>query len=197
MNKYILKLNCLKRLFVLMAMAVSLSTVFAQSTTSGSLFEPVDSDFKAHYMGNVEGGIRFPGKNYDDEAGMVAITTTHGVLIKPYLFIGAGVGAWVKYYEGYSGKSADVSMMYFVDFKGFLPLKGRFRPFVDLKFGGVEYDRLILSPTAGCKYLWGESRQRGVYLSIGSDYLFSRPAADHWGSIDGWTGFSLNLGIDF
>lgn len=154
------------------------------------------SQFKIQYMGNVEAGHVFLWENFKSTApgfvthkgssGIVTLSTTHGVKLKPYLFTGLGVGAWFGYYSG----GATLRLPIYANVRASIPNR-RFRLFIDLKAGHnfVDYNLSFIGPSIGCKFAWGN--KGGVYLSAGTNYIINHNYSNSW------DGLNLKIGFDF
>lgn len=146
--------------------------------------------FRMHYMGNVEVGNLFPWDHFmNNSSGIASITTTHGVVIKPWLYAGLGTGFWLVYsHDGIAG-----GFPLFADIRLTYPI-AKWRPFLDVKIGsfvgGSGFSHFIIQPSVGLKYAVKDTF--GVYLSFSTlnSFLLSS------GSVKS-AGLSINLGFDF
>ena len=135
-----------------------------------------------------------------EDAFGILITTTHGVQINPYIYVGGGLGVY------YDLDIEDVGVPIYADFK-VNALKGRISPVLDVRLGysagGVS--GLYASVMPGCQfYLKGK---KGLTLSLGFEYLGSaEDSYSYYG--DGWytytstedypvMGCSIKLAFDF
>lgn len=153
-----------------------------------------NKDFKMHYMGNVEAGNIFPWKDFlNNSSGVATLTTTHGVVLKPWLYTGIGSGLWIVYSHDGTG----VGLPIFADVRFTYPNKS-WRPFVDIKAGayigafiwGSGYSHFQFQPSVGLKYAIKDTF--GIYLSLGALTHFASTSSNSFPQ-----GLSLNLGFDF
>ena len=81
----------------------------------------------------------------------VALSSTHGVQIIPYLFVGAGVG--FNYYH----ESELWNMPFYADVRSNV-LKGKVTPFVDFRIGYSvgNVAGFYMSSTIGCDFVFGK-----------------------------------------
>lgn len=116
----------------------------------------------------------------------VEFSTSHGCLINPYIYVGAGVG--VHYFYNVFDSSA-VSVPIFADFRGNF-LQGELKPFVNFRIGYsvADTDGLYLSPSVGVSF-------KRFDISVGYSYQ-STPIV--WGEWDETSAIyykdSVNLG---
>lgn len=142
------------------------------------------TEFKVSYMGTVEAGHIFPWSHFLRVThGMVSLTTTHGVRIKPWLFTGAGLGTLMTYHKNGIG----LTFPLYLNGRFTLPKK-HFRPFFDFKFGIASFRYPFLNPSIGYKYAWG--KKGGIRLSLGVNFSTSY-------SFKKYNGVSANIGFDF
>ena len=94
------------------------------------------------YMGMVDFGYSIDVSG--TSAGRAEISTSHGCLAIPYLYLGAGVG--FQYYHSESLFSIPI----FADFRGY-PKRGDYKPFFNFRIGYAAGDitGLYLSPSVG------------------------------------------------
>ncbi|MBO5720562.1 MAG: hypothetical protein J6R61_03420 [Bacteroidales bacterium] len=136
------------------------------------------------------------GVGYRGE-GRISMSTTHGVQIIPYLYIGAGLG--FKYYH-YSGS---MGLPLYADIRANF-LKGRITPFLDFRAGYSFLDDwgAYVSPTVGCNFGYG--RKAGFSVALG--YEFQKAEFYHYDyygggysytSYENCGGFVIKVGVDF
>ena len=166
---------------------ISILSLFSISFAIRSIAEDkVDykSEFKPSYMGTVEAGHIFPWSHFLRVThGMVSLTTSHGVLLKPWLFAGAGLGALTFYHKDAIGFKFPI----FLNGRLTFPIK-HFRPFFDLKSGVILPHYIFFNPVIGYKFAWG--KKGGVRLSLGAYIFTSR-------SFEKYNGIQATLGFDF
>ena len=99
---------------------------------------------KPSYMGMVDLGYSIGVGAM--AAGRVEISTSHGCLIIPYLYIGGGVG--LQYYHSARARAFNIPI--FADFRGY-PSKGNIKPFLNFRIGYSvgDFNGLYLSPSIG------------------------------------------------
>lgn len=97
---------------------------------------------KPSYMGMVDLGYSIDVRGMS--AGRVEVSTSHGCLIMPYLYVGGGVG--FQYYHSASAFNIPI----FADFRGY-PIIGNIKPFLNFRIGYSVGDMkgLYLSPSIG------------------------------------------------
>lgn len=147
---------------------------------------------RIHYMGNIEGGNLFPWQDFmNNSSGLATLNTSHGVVIKPWLYTGLGVGIWFVYaHEGIG-----LALPAFADVRFTYPNR-KWRPFADLKIGtfvgGDALNHFLINPSVGIKYAIKDTF--GIYLSAGTmGYYHTR-----YSDIRSFSqGLSFNLGFDF
>lgn len=122
------------------AVSAQFSNTGRKSSGSGNY------DGESGYRGFVEAGYTLG--TGDNSADRIALFTSHGYQMNPYVFVGAGAG--VNYY--YDGEMWSVPI--FADARGTLPLDGSFTPFLDIKIGysAVDVSGFYFAPSVGCKY---------------------------------------------
>lgn len=186
------------KIFFIKRTPVLIAAIFiaAITTVKASASNPEESGtektgYHIHYMGNIEGGNMFPWEGFmKDSSGMASLTTTHGVVIKPWLYTGLGTGFWFLYsHDGIAG-----ALPIFADVRFTYPNK-RWRPFVDLKIGSflsgnIISEYFLLIPSVGIKFAIKDTF--GVYLSAGTMGHFAKDMPARVSE-----GLSLNLGFDF
>lgn len=172
--------------FIITASASESDSFLNSNSNNLTLDNTTDSNLHIKYMGNIEAGHIFLWDNFlNNTSGIVTLTTTQGVRITPYLYAGAGTGAWLAYYSG--GLSLWIPI--FANARATLPT-GKFSPFFDLKIGHLlsASSTSFISPAIGYKFSWGE--KGGVYLALGSNFLFNKFGSQ-------WDGLNVKLGFDF
>lgn len=132
----------------------------------------------------------FPWESFmNNSAGIATLTTTHGVVVRPWLYTGFGTGFWLLY--AHEGIAAGLPV--FVDARLTYPNR-RWRPFVDLKagtfIGGETLTHFLIMPSVGLKFAIKDTF--GIYLSIGTMGHFSSQFDSKISE-----GLSLKLGFDF
>lgn len=97
---------------------------------------------KPSYMGIVDVGYSVDTRGVG--AGRVELSTSHGCLIIPYLYVGGGVG--FQYYHSASLFNIPI----FADFRGYA-MKGDIKPFLNIRIGYSvgDIDGLYFSPSVG------------------------------------------------
>lgn len=133
------------------------------------------------YKGFFDFGYTF-GVGYSDGTGRLAISTTHGAQINPYIFLGVGMGVnYYTYLQTYG-------IPFYVDARANL-LKGKMTPFIDFRVGYSvgDFRGLYLTPSFGGNFGFG--RKNGVSLALGYElqrlYMLNT------------SGISLKLGVNF
>lgn len=106
------------------------------------------------YTGRARGyrGFVEAGGNFDlDANGAFTISTTHGYMFNPYIFLGAGLNYhYYDAYDTYDGHDVYHCLQFYADFKAYMT-KNRFAPFVDVKLGSSTdiYDETFVFFGAG------------------------------------------------
>lgn len=87
---------------------------------------------KVYYSGMVDVGL---GGEIFSESFSMSVSTTHGIHISDYFFVGAELGYsyWHPYYKIYD--YGVHSITYLLDLRVYMA-RGKFRPYLDLKVGG-------------------------------------------------------------
>lgn len=167
---------------IIVSITILFSTIFnaqAEVITDGIKKKSHDQ-FEIHYMGNVEAGYVFPWDGFmHDSSGMVMLTTTHGVVVTPWLYVGGGIGVCMAFDHDALGFVSPI----YGDLRFTYPNR-HWRPFADLKIG-TQSGNWFVNPSLGIKYAIKDTF--GIYLSAGTLTYFT------YGSV----GLSLNLGFDF
>lgn len=185
MKKFIIRLVCI----LMVVCAVCMADNTAKASTNAST-ELSDSYFKIHYMGTVDGGNIFPWKNFmNSSSGIATLTTTHGVVIKPWLYTGIGVGAWLEYCHN----GVVLGYPVFADVRLTYP-NSKWRPFFNFRMGvftgGDYHAQFQVQPSLGIKYSFKDTF--GIFLRVGTTNRFR---SDYSASLT--EGLSLSLGFDF
>ena len=146
---------------------------------------PIDSP-TPRYEGGLAPAVSFGLNGFGTSVG---ISTTHGCLINPYLYVGAGLGF------NYFTAGQDKSLPVFGDIRTYF-LRGDLKPYLNIRAG---YDALLrgayFSPSAGVRY-------RALDFSVGyvmnrTDILYYSPWL-FWGISRGTvSSLSLNFGVRF
>lgn len=133
---------------------------------------------KPSYMGMVDVGYSVDTRGVG--AGRVEVSTSHGCLLIPYLYLGAGVG--FQYYHSASAFNIPI----FANFRGY-PMKGDIKPFLDLRIGYSvgDIDGLYFSPSVGVSL-------KRFDLSIG--YTMQKATVYDYDSYYGYDYYSVNFG---
>lgn len=183
----------IKKYFVAIAWLICLIATPVCMKAQDTDAESVNQQFKLHYMGNVECGNVFPWENFmNSSSGFASLTTTHGVVIKPWLYTGLGAGFEFFYCHDGIG----IGCPLFADVRFTYPNK-KWRPFVNIRAGVYSNTMLDagnlslyfqLRPSVGIKYAFKDTF--GCYLSFGAMNSFI--VSSSIGS-----GLSINLGFDF
>ncbi|MCF0199650.1 MAG: hypothetical protein HUK02_10070, partial [Bacteroidaceae bacterium] len=113
-----------------------------------------------NYKGFVEAGYGFGVGKYwgDTKQGRVALFTSHGIEINPYIFVGTGVGIEVA---THNPVYFNMVIPIFVDMRLKLPLKAS--PYFDLRIGdmigvGDSNHGLYLCPSVGYRFEIGKNK---------------------------------------
>ncbi len=114
-----------------------------QKGRAGSIGFPYQqTPTKPFYMGTADFGYSIDVRGMS--AGRVEISTSHGCLIIPHLYIGGGIG--IQYYH--SAKAFNIPL--FADFRGYT-MKGENKPYLNFRIGYSwgDLEGLYLSPSFG------------------------------------------------
>lgn len=176
------------RIYAVICILMQTSTINAKDNHGDAMTSVNSGDI--HYMGNIEAGNMFPFQDFlDNSSGIATLTTTHGVVIKPWLYTGLGAGFWF----GYAKEGFGIILPMYADVRLTYPNR-RWRPFFDMRmgtlWGGEPIHHFLLQPSVGIKFAIKDTF--GIYLSVGTIAHFSKR--------DGTSiaeGLSLNLGFDF
>lgn len=141
---------------------------------------------KPSYMGMVDIGYSIDVSSFGG-AGRVELSTSHGCLIMPFLYVGGGVG--FQYYHSASGFNIPI----FADLRGY-PMKGDIKPFLNIRIGYSvgDIDGLYFSPSVGVSLKRfdisvGYTMQKAsVYYS---DYYYSDYGSINFGAVTFKFGF--------
>lgn len=123
----------MKKIYLLLVLALSAMTISAQDTKTGFRF-------------GIETGVGF------GDYTSVAFDFTPGAQINKYVYVGGGLGLDVLTDGG------ELQIPIFAQAKGFLPLQGAFKPYLDLRggyaIGATEYapDGGLLNIGAGVEF---------------------------------------------
>jgi hypothetical protein len=131
----------------------------------------------------------------------VEFSTSHGILINPYFFVGLGMG--FHYYTGYH----DGDDYYYYDDDNAvieIPIFGHIRshfidkrvsPFADVKLGYSVYDvtGLYFSPSVGCRFAKGS--RSAFWISLG--YTVQQIDESYYNTSASSNAVSLKIGWDF
>lgn len=165
-----------------------------------------DYSLKPGYKGFFEAGFIYSGSELEfhtsqkyGKFGMsrIELTTSHGIQLNPYLFLGGGVSL-----DCYT-ESLYFATPLFVNAR-VTPLVGNITPFVDVK-GGYSlgyFQGPYLSAHIGCRF--GITRSVGINVGVGYTYITvpkSKYVYDPMGYYKGvmmdTNGFGVNVGFDF
>ena len=135
----------------------------------------VERAAKKHFGPRYNGWADF-GLSFGFDTLTIGVTTTHGCLINPYVFAGAGIGFVCDVFY------SDIGFPIYADVRGIYPVNDNFRLFADFKIGAmpvVDYGAgVYTSLTAGIAY-------KRIEASIGYVQVVYMPT------------FGLNLGVRF
>lgn len=122
------------------------------------------------------------------DAGRLSLTTSHGVQINPYLFVGGGTT--VNYYPS----ASYFSLPLFANVRGSF-MDNSISPFVDLKIGYTIFDvtGFYFSPSIGCRF--GLQNGNGVNVSLGYEMQKGTLEESNYSVTVG--GIALRVGYDF
>ena len=131
-------------------------------------------------------------------------STSHGVIISPYAFIGLGAG--IHFYTGYSDDDGyyqsfdeiDLAIPIFAHVRTHF-LDKKVSPFVDVKLGYSvhEITGTYFSPSVGCRFSKGS--RSAFWISMGYTLQQSSEKNDYYGYkvSTNFDAFSIKLGWDF
>lgn len=144
---------------------------------------------KSGYKGFVDFGYTF-GVGHVSDAGRLSLTTSHGVQINPYLFVGGGTT--VNYYTS----ASYFSLPLFANVRGSF-MDNSISPFVDLKIGYTIFDvtGFYFSPSIGCRF--GLQNGNGVNVSLGYEMQKGTLEFDSYSTSVTVGGVALRVGYDF
>lgn len=147
---------------------------------------------EAGYKGFIEAGYTVGVGDYGE--GRIALTTTHGYQINPYVF--TGIGAGVNYFTDADAWGVPI----FADIRANI-LNNSISPFIDMKIGYsiTDVEGFYFNPSVGCRF--GFRNNSAFTLSIG----YEMQKADFYGYYAGYYyedsencgGLTIKLGFDF
>lgn len=152
---------------------------------------------KPTYKGFIDFGYTIRTGNYGRDR--IEFSTTHGVQINSYLFLGIGSGVVL-----YHTDKDLISIPIYAAARAILPY-GKVMPYVDFKIGGTvnEVTGFYMSPTIGCRFPINNNSKRALYAGIGysvqrAEYELYKPIPKEWFTArKNCGGFNIKLGFDF
>lgn len=189
----------IKFLALAVALAVSATASAQFSNTGKKSSGSHTSDGDSGYRAFVEAG--YTVGTGEAAADRIAVSTSHGYQINPYVFVGGGAG--VNYYHS----AEQWSIPIFANARGTLQLDGSVSPFLDIKIGysAADVSGFYFSPSVGCKF--GKFTVSAGYelQKMGSEEVSSSYSIPGYGyytasyETGGGTvgGFAFKIGMEF
>lgn len=182
----------MKKVILALALILGLSVgVFAQDYS-------VKQGYKGFFEVGYTQGLRgYTFQIFEYNSNKIELSTTHGIQLNPYIFVGAGVG-----FECHIS-SLFCAVPLFADVR-VSPLKGNLTPYIELK-GGMSLGSIqgaYISPSIGCRF--GLTRRVGLYVGAGYTYMNTPkrkfiydPLGHFYNQTIDIDGFGLRIGFDF
>lgn len=145
------------------------------------------------YKGSVEAGYDFiPDEDWgNSNMGKISVLTTHGAMLKPWLFVGAGTGVNVI-----PGDAVYVYFPVYADARVMLPGKVA-QPYAEMRLGHTfgHIDKIYAHPSVGCRLSLTE--KKALYFGVGYDIIKVWPEDENGEAKTKHGYLTFRLGFDF
>lgn len=151
-----------------------------------------------HYRGFVDFGYSIGVGSDIDDTGRIDFTTSHGVQVNPYLYVGLGAG--VNYYSEAENASYWSFPIFFNPRVNFI--EGPVSPFLDMKVGyalGQDVKGFYLAPSVGAGFRTSNSNM----INVSAGYTLQNVEVVYYNGYSGWTdrknigAITLKVGFEF